>query len=244
MLNRRENIGEGNQGFPYDLMDDETEECNQPKPNRRLKAGKRGAQTAQGAEIIHLKEMTKPGPRRPMSRFKETAERYIPDPDRQAIRRRGRSVHTEYGLTPKQEQFALMVAEGKTLADAYRLSHNVGPDTAPKTIYRRSQELADKPAIAARINQEVERRERVAIHDNEATRKLLREFLQEMMLDPEKPPATRVKAAELLGKVGGVSLFQERPEQIKAKAQSKEQLEELEKRLAEIMSRYPSERKG
>ena len=44
-------------------------------------------------------------------------------------------------LTPKQERFAQLVAEGKTQADAYRGAFNTKPTTKPETIIANASRL-------------------------------------------------------------------------------------------------------
>ena len=62
------------------------------------------------------------------------------------------------GLTAKEEHFAQLmaltpVASRPNQSDAYRASHNVGPDTLPKTVWESASVLANLPKVAARIEE-------------------------------------------------------------------------------------------
>ena len=56
-------------------------------------------------------------------------------------------------LTPKQERFAQLVAEGKTQADAYRGAFDVGVNTKAETIQKRASELMSSGAVSGRVDE-------------------------------------------------------------------------------------------
>lgn len=56
-------------------------------------------------------------------------------------------------LSPKREHFAQEVANGKTLADAYRAAYKVSPTTKPDSIYQESSRLAADLKISARVDE-------------------------------------------------------------------------------------------
>ena len=56
-------------------------------------------------------------------------------------------------LTPKQDRFAQLVAEGKTQADAYRGAFDTKPATKPATIQNSAYKLMNDPDISARVDQ-------------------------------------------------------------------------------------------
>ena len=56
-------------------------------------------------------------------------------------------------LTPKQERFAQLVAEGKTQADAYRGAFDTKPATKPETIQNSAYKLMNDPDISARVDE-------------------------------------------------------------------------------------------
>ncbi len=55
-------------------------------------------------------------------------------------------------LTPKQESFARHVADGKSLADAYRMSYDC-EKSADATVYNDAWKLTQNPDISARIEE-------------------------------------------------------------------------------------------
>ena len=54
-------------------------------------------------------------------------------------------------LTPKQERFALEVAQGKSQADAYRAAFNVRPATKPESVHQNASRLMADVNISSRI---------------------------------------------------------------------------------------------
>ena len=113
-------------------------------------------------------------------------------------------------LTSKEREFARQIALGESKAGAYRKSR---PTKAkPATASRRGQELASKSAIQAQIDAY-----KVAFEAQKYTspahlRALAIQQLTEHSLNPDWPPAQRVKCLELIGKMTEVSLFTERRE--------------------------------
>jgi len=112
----------------------------------------------------------------------------------------------ERGVTAKQQRFAHLVAQGSTLSAAYRSAYDA-EGMADKSVWTAASELADVPKVARCITEEVERIERERPHDDAASRRLVREYLVSVLSDPRQKTSDRTRAAELLGKVAGVSLF-------------------------------------
>ena len=68
------------------------------------------------------------------------------------------------GLTPKRERFCWLYVEKSSASEAYRLSHDVAPDTKPETIHRNAHALLQDTKVTARIEEiRAELRERNAI---------------------------------------------------------------------------------
>jgi hypothetical protein len=122
----------------------------------------------------------------------------------------GANTSKEAKLTPKQKKFAQNLAEGMSKAEAYRQSRQT--KAKPETASRRGQELAKMSAVQA----QVEAFKRAAELREYASAARLRELviaeLTKHALDDAFPPAQRVKALELLGKVTEVAAFTERRE--------------------------------
>jgi phage terminase small subunit len=55
-------------------------------------------------------------------------------------------------LTPKQERFAQLVAEGVNLSDAYRQAYDA-TKTKPETVNREAKAVMDNPKISTRVNE-------------------------------------------------------------------------------------------
>jgi uncharacterized protein YeaC (DUF1315 family) len=127
-------------------------------------------------------------------------------------------------LTTKQKEFARQIALGETKAAAYRKSRT--SKAKPQTASKRGQELVKNGAIAAQIDAY-----KVAFEAQKYTspahlRALAIQQLTEHSLNPEFPPAQRVKCLELIGKMTEVALFTERREivQVTDSAQLKDRL--------------------
>lgn len=56
-------------------------------------------------------------------------------------------------LTPKQDKFARLVAEGKTQADAYRGAYDVSKNTKPETVLKLASKLMQKGDIRGRVEE-------------------------------------------------------------------------------------------
>jgi hypothetical protein len=56
-------------------------------------------------------------------------------------------------LTNKQQQFARLVAEGSTYADAYRQAYDVNPETKVETIWEKSSRLMSEYKVSTRVKE-------------------------------------------------------------------------------------------
>lgn len=76
-------------------------------------------------------------------------------------------------LTNKQEQFARLVSEGNTYADAYRQAYEVNPTTKVETIWEKSSRLMSDDKVSTRVKE---------LHENTLKRNevTLDEVLNEM----------------------------------------------------------------
>jgi len=113
-------------------------------------------------------------------------------------------------LTTKQKGFIKDVAMGKTKAQAYRDNYN----SKSKKQYQGNE--AHKLASNPTINNEIEAfklaLEAQAHYEGANLKALILHQLTLHALNPNTPPATRVRALELLGKSYDVGLFVERKE--------------------------------
>jgi hypothetical protein len=141
----------------------------------------------------------------------------------------------EHGLTEKQEMFAQGVAKGLTLAEAYRSSYNAD-EMKQASIYSEASRLMDNPAIAARAKALMARRqEQTFALDSMRVRQHVFDRLMIESVTDENPPAARIKALELLGKIDVVSMFKE----LKGPADELGKLDErdLQAKLQEALGR-------
>jgi hypothetical protein len=116
----------------------------------------------------------------------------------------------EVTLTTKQREFARQIALGETKAGAYRKSRTT--KAKPATASKRGQELSATGAIAAQVEAFRAAFEAQKYQTPAHLRALAIHELTKHALDEGCPPAQRIKALELIGKMTEVALFTERRE--------------------------------
>ena len=121
-------------------------------------------------------------------------------------------------LTGKQVAFAEQIALGNTKAGAYRSAYN--RHAKPVTQSRRGQEVAASGAVQAQVEAFKLALEAQRYATPAALRALVIERLTTSAIDDAMPPAQRLRALELLGKVTEVAAFTERRELIKTDSAS------------------------
>ena len=116
----------------------------------------------------------------------------------------------ETRLSPKDREFARQIALGESKAGAYRKSR---PSKGkPETQSRRGQELVKRSAVQAQIDAYKAAFEAAKYTTPAHLRSLAIHQLTMHALNEECPPAQRIKALELIGKMTEVALFTERRE--------------------------------
>ena len=113
-------------------------------------------------------------------------------------------------LTTKQRGFIKDVAMGKTKAQAYRDNYNTRANA--KQVGTDACKLSAKPIINAEIEAFKLAIEAQAHYEGSNLKALILHQLTIHALSPDTPPASRIRALELLGKSYDVGLFVERRE--------------------------------
>lgn len=101
-------------------------------------------------------------------------------------------------LTAKQEQFVKNIAEGMNQADAYRAAYDT-KRMSDNAIYREASLLSDNPKIAQRLK---ELRD-MAAKPTIMTAQQRKEWLTEVIHDPNMDINAKLKAVDLLNKMEG-----------------------------------------
>ncbi|MFN7340098.1 MAG: hypothetical protein ACK5VI_03340 [Opitutia bacterium] len=116
-------------------------------------------------------------------------------------------------LTIKQEAFAQAIASGlyPNQAAAYRVAYDA-EQMAASTIYQEASRLMADPRIAARIEELKALKQAGERLDHAKIRAHVIARLHIESLDPDSSPAARIRALELLGKLGGVGAFERQAE--------------------------------
>jgi hypothetical protein len=130
----------------------------------------------------------------------------------------------ETKLTPKQREFARQLAMGESKAGAYRKSRQ--SNAKPSTASRKGVALASQDHIRAQVEAFRAAFEAQKYQTPAHLRALAIHELTKHALNEDCPPAQRIKALELIGKMTEVALFTERREivQVTDAAQAKERL--------------------
>jgi hypothetical protein len=130
----------------------------------------------------------------------------------------------ETKLTPKQREFARQLAMGESKAGAYRKSRE--SKAKPSTASRKGVALASQDHIRAQVEAFKAAFEAQKYQTPAHLRALAIHELTKHALNEDCPPAQRIKALELIGKMTEVALFTERREivQVTDAAQAKERL--------------------
>jgi hypothetical protein len=178
-----------------------------------------------------------PGPKVDFAKIAQRAQEDTAPRKAGALRGQGTG---ERGITAKQERFAILVAQGSTLSAAYRAAYDA-EGMADGSVWTAASVLADVPKVAKRITEEVDRIERERPHDDAASRRLVREYLVSVLSDPSQKTSDRTRAAELLGKVAGVSLFTTTESKPSAKPTNRTEFDALFQQLADLVKGQPIE---
>lgn len=119
-----------------------------------------------------------------------------------------------HGLTLRQEMFCQNVMSGMTHAQAYRDAYQCH-NMKPAVVYARAYAVATNPRVSRRMSQLWELREGRLSHTPAQLRLFVQERLMIEALKEDNPAGVRVRAAELIGKIGRVSLFEPEKEESK-----------------------------
>jgi len=143
----------------------------------------------------------------------------------------------EWGLTAKQESFCVGVgSRGETLAASYRAAYDAANMT-PANVHNEASKLMGRPEIAARVNALVREKQARSSHDAARIRQHVIERLHAESTDPDNPPAARVRALELLGKLDVVGAFRERVQNEPADAAPADLAATLEAKLKAMLAK-------
>ena len=121
-------------------------------------------------------------------------------------KRRGKD---ELAITVKMETYCQLRASGNypTKSAAYRLAYDCR-NMSPDTVNQEASRLETDPRIVARIDAIKLQKEAYSSHDAAQIRAHVIARLHLESIDPGSPPSARVRALELLGKLGGVQAFE------------------------------------
>jgi len=115
-------------------------------------------------------------------------------------------------LTNKQLEFAQLIADGFTKADAFRKAYDVSPDTKEKSIHEMASKTFNNVKVISRIkaiqHQKAEDQRMLGIKQAE----FIMKQLEKEATDMDNNSASRIRALELMGKTHMVGLFADKLE--------------------------------
>jgi len=118
----------------------------------------------------------------------------------------------EQPLTAKQLEFAQLIADGFTKADAFRKAYDVSPDTKDKSVHEMASKTFANTKVLSRIkaiqHQKAEDQRMLAIKRSE----FIMKQLEKEAMDLDNNSASRIRALELMGKTHMVGLFADKLE--------------------------------
>ena len=115
-------------------------------------------------------------------------------------------------LTSKQFEFAQLIADGFTKAEAFRKAYDVSPDTKEKSIHEMASKTFNNVKVISRVkaiqHQKAEDQRMLGIKQAE----FIMKRLEQEATDMENNSASRIRALELMGKTHMVGLFADKLE--------------------------------
>ena len=115
-------------------------------------------------------------------------------------------------LTNKQLEFAQLIADGFTKAEAFRKAYDVSPDTKEKSIHEMASKTFNNVKVISRVkaiqHQKAEDQRMLGIKQAE----FIMKRLEQEATDMENNSASRIRALELMGKTHMVGLFADKLE--------------------------------
>ena len=115
-------------------------------------------------------------------------------------------------LTSKQLEFAQLIADGFTKAEAFRKAYDVSPDTKEKSIHEMASKTFNNIKVMGRIkalqHQKAEDQRMLVIKQAE----FIMKQLEKEAMNMDNNSASRIRALELMGKTHMVGLFADKLE--------------------------------
>ena len=115
-------------------------------------------------------------------------------------------------LTSKQLEFAQLIADGFTKAEAFRKAYDVSPDTKEKSIHEMASKTFNNVKVISRVkaiqHQKAEDQRMLGIKQAE----FIMKQLEKEATDMDNNSASRIRALELMGKTHMVGLFADKLE--------------------------------
>ena len=115
-------------------------------------------------------------------------------------------------LTSKQLEFAQLIADGFTKAEAFRKAYDVSPDTKDKSVHEMASKTFANAKVISRIkaiqHQKAEDQRMLGIK----TQEFLMRALEKEATNMDNNSASRIRALELMGKAHMVGLFADKIE--------------------------------
>lgn len=134
--------------------------------------------------------------------------------------------HALQGLTAQQEMFCKLIFTGMPQVDAYRRAYRVEHATS-ETVSHMAKRAAKTPRVVARLNQLHAAWQQRASLDGLIRRDEIARGIASIAFNEAVKPGDRLRAYEMLGKIGGIDLFKPGDGGAKPEDLSLDQVEQL-----------------
>ena len=114
---------------------------------------------------------------------------------------------THRGLTYKQDRFAKFVAEGHKMEDCFRMAYPTSKGKPRSQILADASKIKNHPRVAERIQEYIAKQDRYSSYNPAKLRQVAVETIMAIAQNEKSRDGDRLKAAELLGKMAQVNLF-------------------------------------
>lgn len=113
------------------------------------------------------------------------------------------------GLTHSQDLFAKKISEGLPLAKAYKIAYPNQAHRADASVSSDASILKSRKEVIERVNYYIQKHEALSNYNPAKLRQVAIETIMEIAENREAKSSDRLKAAELIGKMSGVKLFED-----------------------------------
>lgn len=141
------------------------------------------------------------------------------------------------GVTAKEEAFCQAVADGHSMAEAFRMSHDA-QDMIPETVWRQAIRVSARDRVRARIDTLVKAKEQETLHDRRRAISWALRHVQRLVEDSATPAAAAMTGLQVALRYHG-ALTDRQEIDINDGRSAEELANEIRDRLAALLGPQP-----